>query len=273
LILPVWRGRSIHDIRRRDVIDLIEGIATDRPYLANRTREVLSKFFNWLCARDLIAASPVTGVERPHKEVPRSRTLSDAEIRALWLAGEGDGPFGQALQLLILTGARRNEVSCLKWSEIDADRRLWLLPRERAKNAREHAIPLSPQAWKIIQAMPRIAGCAFVFSADGRSPITGWAKAKTRISAKAGLDETDWRLHDVRRGVAAGLQRLGISVAVVEKALNHQSGVFRGIVSTYQTHDYADEIRAALQRWADHVEQLVSGKSSRTVVPMRGRRR
>ena len=171
LVLPAWRGRSIHDIRRRDVIDLVERIATDRPYLANRTIGVLSKFFNWLCARDLIAVSPVTGVERPHKEEVRNRTLSDTELRALWVACEGEGPFGQALRLLVLTGTRRNEVSHLKWSEIDADRRLWSLPAARSKNAREHAIPLSLQAWKIIQAMPRIADCDYVsrLTAEARS--------------------------------------------------------------------------------------------------------
>jgi integrase len=271
LVLPAWRGRSIQDIRRRDIIELVEQVALDRPYLANRTLGVLSKLFNWLCARDVIAISPVTGVERPHKEEVRQRTLADAELRALWIACESDGPFGTALRLLILTGARRNEVSHMKWSEIDAERRVWTLPSERSKNAREHAIPLSSQAWAIVQAMPRFAGCDFVFTADGRGSIIGWAKAKTRLSAKAGIPEESWRLHDLRRSCAAGMARLGASVPVIEKALNHQSGVFRGIVSTYQTHDYADEIRIALQRWADRVDAIVSGEPTDKVVPLRGR--
>jgi integrase len=266
----MWRGRSIQDIRRRDIIDLVEQIATDRPYLANRTLGVLSKFFNWLCARDVLAVSPAAGVERPHQEQVRNRTLSDPELRALWLACEGDGPFGQALRMLVLTGARRNEVSHMRWSEIDAERQAWILPSERSKNAREHVIPLSSQAWALLDAMPRFAG-DYVFSADGRGPIVGWAKAKTRISGKAGIAEEGWRLHDTRRSVAAGMARLGVSVPVIEKALNHQSGVFRGIVSTYQTHDYADEIRIALQRWADHVEQIVGGRPAK-VIKLRGQR-
>jgi integrase len=272
LVLPKWKGRSVHSIRRRDVIDLIEHIATDRPYLANRTLGVLSKFFHWLMSRDVLAVSPVSGVERPHKEEVRNRTLTDVELRALWLACEDDGPFGQALRMLVLTGARRNEVSHMKWGEIDEEQRLWVLPSARAKNAREHAIPLSSQAWALIQTMPRFAGCEFVFTADGRSPIAGWAKAKTRLSGKAGIAEEDWRLHDLRRTAASGLARLGVSVPAIEKALNHQSGVFRGIVSTYQTHDYADEIRIALQRWADRVEQIVGGKPAK-VIALRGKRR
>jgi integrase len=150
---------------------------------------------------------------------------------------------------------------------------VWVISAERSKNHREHAVPLAAQGWKIIEGMPHFPVCPYVFSADGRLPIIGWAKAKTRISAKAGIEEATWRLHDLRRTCAAGLQRLGVPVHVVERGLNHQSGVFRGIVSTYQTHDYADEIRVALQRWADFVEQLVSGENCDTVVPMRGRRR
>jgi integrase len=264
LVLPAWRNRTIHEVRRRDVIDLLEHIADERGgYMANRTLGVLSKFFSWLCARDAIEVSPVVGVERPFQELARKRTLSDSELKVLWLACEGDGPFGQALRLLALTGARRAEVSRLCWSEIDADRRAWILPSERSKNGREHAIPLSSQAWKIVQAMPRFSGCGFVFTADGRGPIVGWAKAKTRLSAKAGIPEEIWRLHDVRRCVAAGMQKLGTPVAVVEKALNHTSGTFRGIVGVYQTHDYADEIRVALQRWADRVDDLVSDRPRR----------
>jgi integrase len=271
LVLPAWRGRTIDSIRRRDVIDLVESVAADRPYLANRTLGVLSKFFNWLCARDELAASPAQGVDRPHKEEVRQRTLSDAELRALWLACAGDGPFGSALQVLALTGARRNEVSHMTWSEIDEERQLWTLPSARSKNKREHVVPLSSQVWAIIDAMPRFAGCDYVFTADGRSPITGWDKAKVRLSVKAKLDGAGWRLHDLRRTCASGMQRLGVPVPVVEKALNHISGSFRGIVSTYQTHDYADEVRVAFQKWSDHVERLVGGKPAQ-VVTLRKRR-
>jgi integrase len=124
-----------------------------------------------------------------------------------------------------------------------------MLPRERSKNRRPHNVALSSQAWRIIEAMPHIAGCDFVFTADGKKPVTGWDKAKVRISAKAGIASESWRLHDLRRSCASGMQRLGVSVPVIEKALNHISGTFRGIVGTYQQHDYADEVGIALQKW------------------------
>ena len=271
-VLPAWRGRPVASIARRDVIDLIESVAVDAPYSANRLLAALSKFFNWLCGRDVLSVSPAAGVERPHKEIARQRTLDDGELRALWRACEGEWPFGAALRLMILTGCRRNEASKMPWAELDRKRRLWLLPSTRTKNERPHEVPLSSQAWAILDALPQINGSDFVFTTDGRTPIVGWAKVKARISIKAGLDPTTWRLHDLRRTTASGMQRLGVSVPVVEKALNHQGGVFRGIVSTYQTHDYADEIRVALQRWGDHVADLVSERKPSTVVKLRKRK-
>src|SRR5262249_42870880 len=136
LVLPAWRGRSVQEIKRRDVIDLVEHVATDRPYLANRTLGVLSKFFNWLIARDRLALSPVAGVERPHKEVARSRTLSDEEVVALWKACNSQGAFESALKVLLLVGARRNEVSQMKWAELDEERQAWIIPAHRSKNGR-----------------------------------------------------------------------------------------------------------------------------------------
>jgi integrase len=274
-VLPAWRGRPVAGITRRDVIDLVETVAAAAPYSANRLLAALSKFFNWLRSRDVLSVSPAAGVERPHKEIARQRTLDDGELRALWRACEGEGPFGAALRLMLLTGARRNEASKMPWAELDRKRRLWLLPSTRTKNERPHEIPLSSQAWTILEALPQINGSEFVFTTDGRTPVVGWAKVKARISAKAGLDATTWRLHDLRRTAASGMQRLGVSVPVVEKALNHQGGVFRGIVSTYQTHDYADDVRIAFQKWGDHVADLVSGRKSvkGQVVDLRGRRR
>jgi integrase len=272
VVLPAWRGRSIHGIRRRDVIELIEKVVTERPVLANRTLAALSKFGNWLLARDVIPTSFTTGVPRPHREVPRSHTLGAMELRALWLATVGDDPAARAVRLMLLSGCRRNEVGHMRWSEIDPERRLWVIPSERSKNHRQHAVPLSTQAWAILASTPRLVGCDFLFSLDGRVPINHWGGVKDRLSAKAGIDPKSWRLHDLRRTCAAGMQALGIPVAVIEKALNHVGGEFRGITGVYQVHDYAGEIRAALQRWADHVDQLNTGKPAK-VLPMRGRQR
>src|SRR5262249_45581054 len=209
IVLPAWRGRTIGSIRRRDVIELIESVAASgRGYRANRTLAALSKLFNWLVARDALTFSPVTGVEPPHKEEVRDRVLTNDELRALWFACEHEGALGQAIRLLALTGTRRNECGRMRLEEIDEDRRLWILPAGRTKNPCEHAIPLSSQAWALIEACPRFAGCPFIFSADGKRPVNNWDKVKHRISAKAGIPADSWRLHDLRRTCASGMQKL-----------------------------------------------------------------
>jgi len=271
IIVPAWRNRTIDSIRRRDIIDLVEDVAASgRGYHANRTCAVLSKFFAWLVARDALTFSPVTGVERPHKEKIRSRVLTDDELRVLWLACGHEGASGEAIRLMTLTGARRGEVGEMSRREVDQDHQLWNLPAERTKNGRPHTIPLSTQAWTLIEARPRFAGCDFVFTIDGKRVVNNWDEVKHRISAKAGITASSWRLHDLRRTCASGMQKLGIQVPVIEKALNHISGTFRGIVGVYQTHDYADEVRIALQRWADRVEEIVGGRPA-TVVKLRVR--
>jgi len=272
IIVPAWRNRTIDSIRRRDIIDLVEDVAASgRGYHANRTCAVLSKFFAWLVARDALTFSPVTGVERPHKEKIRSRVLTDDELRVLWLACGHEGASGEAIRLMTLTGARRGEVGEMSRREVDQDHQLWNLPAERTKNGRPHTIPLSTQAWTLIEARPRFAGCDFVFTIDGKRVVNNWDEVKHRISAKAGITASSWRLHDLRRTCASGMQKLGIQVPVIEKALNHISGTFRGIVGVYQTHDYAAEVRIALQRWADRVDEIVGGKPTPKVVKLRVR--
>ena len=262
-VLPKWGKRSVHEIRRRDVIALVEAIAVDRPVMANRTLGILSKFFNWLVARDVITASPVHGVEMPAVEKARDRVLDEDEVAALWRACAEEGVIGAAVRIMLLTGARRTEVSAMRWAEVDEKNRVWVLPSERSKNGQAHVVPLSGAAWEIIAALPRISD-THVFSVSGDGPLVNFTRIKERVDAKLCFARP-WVIHDLRRTCASGLQRLGVRVEVIEATLGHRSGLFRGIVSTYQRHDFADEKRVALQRWADHVEQLAAGKLGKLI--------
>jgi integrase len=267
-VLPAWGDRNVRDIKRRDVIALVEGIAAETPILANRALAVLSKFFAWLVARDEIEASPCKGVEKPGDEVARDRVLDDGELRSLWTACSGPdaGVAGDVVRMLMLTGCRRAEVSGMAWAEIDSGKRLWTIPAARSKNRRTHAVPLAPQAWDVIQAQPRIG--AHVFSTTGKGPIRNLDRLKARLNRELGFAEP-WVVHDIRRSVASGMQRLGERVEVIEATLGHLSGTFRGIVGVYQRHDFSNEKRVALTKWADHVEQLVTGRAA-TVLPFPG---
>jgi integrase len=258
ILLPAWGRRTVHEITRRDVIELLDGIVVDRPLLANKTRGVLSRFFSWLCERDVIAASPVVGVKPPGKETVRDRVLDDAELRRLWLAAEAiGGREGAYVKLLMLTGARRSEIALLKYSEVGSD--VLELPAERMKGKQAHIVPLSTQAAAIIATLPKIDD--FVL---GRALRWHFHHIKRDLDAHMGATPK-WVIHDVRRSVASGMAKIGIAVPVIEKILAHRSGTFKGIVGTYQRHSFLAEMAIAMQKWADHIEQLVGGKPAKVV--------
>jgi integrase len=273
-----WGKRKFSEIRKKDVIDLLDEIVENGGGIsANRTLAALRKIWNWAASRDdTLPTSPCAGLVPPVQEIERDRVLRDDEIRWLWTACDKIGqPFGYAVKLLLLTGQRRGEVGEMTEREIDRDKRTWTIPAARAKNDAIHDVPLSDQALVVLDSIKRIKGSkGFIFTTSGDSPVSGWSKAKTQLeklmseaAAKEGKEMAPWRLHDLRRTVATGMQRIGIRLEVAEKVLNHVSGSFAGVVGVYQRHDFANEKRAALDAWAREVGRIVSGKTA-TVIQM-----
>jgi integrase len=274
-VLPRWRGRMVHEITRRDVLDILDRVVDGgAPIAANRVFAAIRKFFNWCAARDIIAASPCAGVKPPTAERARDRVLSDEELRLVWRAADKlGGTFSPLVKMLALTGQRRDEVARMRWEELDLDARLWTLPPARTKNNQPHEVPLSKAALVVLQNVPRIASSPFVLTTNGGgSPASGYSKNKRRLDALLPADMPPWRLHDLRRSCASGLARLGINLPVIEKVLNHSSGSFAGIVGVYQKHSFADEKRAALEAWGSFVTAVVEGKPASKVVRLRGKR-
>ena len=256
-ILPTWEHREVSTITKRDMIELIETIA-DRgsPIMARRTLAYIHRFFKWAISRDIgVENNPAAGVAKPGNETRRDRVLSDKELKAVWKAADKLGwPWAGAIHLLILTGARREEIGQLRWSEI-VDGQI-LLRGDRTKNGQPHTIPLSKLALAIIEMSPRIGGTGdFVFTTTGRTAISGWSKAKAELDAATKIET--WRIHDLRRTVATGLQRLGVSLQTIEAVLGHVSGSRAGVVGVYQRHSFDAEKRAALDAWAKLVSELV----------------
>jgi integrase len=271
-VLPHWRGRMVHEITRRDVLNALDRVV-DRgaPIVANRVLAVVRKFFNWCVARDIIVTSPCVGVKAPTVERSRDRVLSDEELRLVWKAADKAGyPFGPLVQMLALTGQRRDEVAKIKWEELDFEQRFWTLPRERVKADRSHEVPLSDAALGVLNAVPRHTDSPLVFTVNGASAVSGYSKAKYRLDALLPADMPSWRLHDLRRTCATGLAKLGVPVHVTEAVLNHKSGKISGIAAVYNRHDYKNEKIQALDAWGQHVDMLVSGKPAK-VVRLRGK--
>ena len=183
-----WGGRKISTIRQIDVIHLLDGIVDQgNPISANRTLAAVRKLFNWAEGRYGLAGNPCDKVEMPGGETARDRILTDAELTAVWKAAtEHASLFGSVIKLLILTGQRRNEVAGMDWRELDLPAKLWKLPRGRVKNDNGHEVPLSEQALAVIENVKRVAGWALVFTTTGKTPISGFSKAKAEIDQEFG---------------------------------------------------------------------------------------
>jgi integrase len=257
-VVSRWSKRPIGSITKRDIIELLDA-TVDRgsPIMANRLLAYAARLFGWCVDRGIIDHSPTSGVKAPGRETSRDRVLSDDELAAVWQAAEGIGwPFGPLVQLLALTAQRREEVAGMSWGEIDIDRALWTIPKERAKNGLAHEVPLSGPALAILATIPRTG--PLLFSTTGKTAVSGFSRAKARFDSRSGV--SDWTVHDLRRTATTGMAQLGIPPHVADKVLNHKSGSIRGVAAVYNRHSYIDERRGALEVWANRVMGLV-GKS------------
>jgi integrase len=254
-----WKGRRLSQITRPMVHDMLDAIVDrNAPIKANRVFDQFRSLCKWAIERGIIDRSPCEGMRAPSPENKRDRVLDDAEIKLVWQAFETVGwPFGKIGALLLLTGGREREVAGMEWKEIDLASRTWKLPATRAKNGREHVIPLSEAAIEIIASLPRLESRKFVFSTTGRTPVSGFSNAKKYVDAAMAESIPHWTFHDLRRTVATNLQKLGVRLEVTEAVLNHVSGSRAGIVGIYQRHDWAAEKREALDKWAARLAQIV----------------
>ena len=133
----------------------------------------------------------------------------------------------------------------MTWSELDLDRGLWAIPGTRTKNHRDHVVAAQHPGGR--RSCEAYLAAANTYSPRRQAAVRGWGASKERISKQAGIDVNSWRLHDLRRTCASGMQRLGVPAAVVERALNHVSGSFKGIIGTYQADDLLAEVTTGLQ--------------------------
>jgi integrase len=258
-ILPAIGDRPIAEVERRELLRILDVMVADGAGVsANRALAAMSHFFRFAVRSEFIATSPAMNVEKPTPQRPRERVLSDEELAVLWKAADQIGIAGRIVKLLVLTGQRLGEVRGMTWDEVDLAERVWRLSGLRTKNKREHFVPLSELAVEVINTMPRTA--RFVFCARRTEPVVVAGRVKERLDALIANDSTvsPWTFHDLRRTAATGLARLGTRQEVVEKVLNHASGLMGGIGAVYNRFAFMDERRAALDLWADHVQKLAA---------------
>jgi integrase len=254
-----WAGKSIHEIGKRDVVEVISAIERrGAPVAANKTLKSTKTFLRWCVGRAILDQSPAEGVPLPAREVARDRVLTDQELaRVILAARKIGGSYGSIVELLALTGQRREEVSRLELEELDLTQRVWTIPKSRTKNAKAHVVHLSEQSMALLRRLDRRGRC--VFSSLGTKPFQNFSKAKRLLDQLSGV--TGWRLHDLRRTCVSGMARLGIAPHVADKILNHQTGTISGVAAVYQRHEFLTERREALEWWGAHVAAIVAEAS------------
>jgi integrase len=197
-------------------------------------------------------------VPLPAKEVARDRVLDDRELAQVILAARKiGGPYGGIVELLALTGQRREEVAGLPWEELDFAQRIWTIPQARTKNAKAHIVHLSRQALTVLKHADQRG--PLVFSLLGTKRFQHFTYAKRRLDQLSGV--TGWRLHDLRRTCVSGMARLGVAPHVADKILNHQSGTISGVAAVYQRHDFLGERRTAVETWGAHIGGVLARMS------------
>lgn len=283
-------GKPLPAITKADLRTVLDAIPARQHALRQQVWAYMSIFFGWALERGDIAENPMEGLSNPPGSAPRDRVLTNDELVDVWKGAEQiRAPLGAFYRLLILTGQRREEVAGMGWGELDRAAAMWTIPASRAKNGKAHLVPLAPI---VIDELDRLALAHQIKARADKLDPAAWPKAGPVLTirrgvaiggfsqAKALLDAAvtatrdgkalaPWRVHDLRRTLATGLQRLGVRFEVTEAVLNHVSGARGGIAGIYQRHDWADEKRAALEAWARHVAAVLApAEDTDNVVPI-----
>jgi integrase len=154
-VVPHWGTKSIHEIKKRDVSDLVSLVSQRNAHAGHRLLKTSKTFFRWCVGRAVIDFSPAEGLSSGHRENSRDRVLTDQELATIIIAArQMPPPHGGIVELLALTGQRRQEVCKLKWDELDEKSRTWSIPASRTKNKKAHIVHSSEPAWRVIAQRP-----------------------------------------------------------------------------------------------------------------------
>jgi integrase len=263
-VLPRLGKLPPADIQRRDVRQLIEGIAA--PVLGNQVLASLSAVYSWAVVQEIVQNNPCRGIER-HKTTSRERVLSDSELPLFWSAFSKAGTAGSALKMILLSGQRPGEISCMRREHIEAN--WWTMPGEPiealgwpgTKNHQTHRLWLPTAAQKLIATDNKTG---FVFTRTRGKAINNLDTIMREICAT--LKVARATPHDLRRTHGSTITGLGFGRDAMNRIQNHREG---GIASVYDRHAYAEENKRIMEIVANHIVLLAEGKQESNVVALR----
>jgi integrase len=261
-LLPAFAGREFEQIRRHDVIKLLDKIEDKSgPVAADSVLDTLSNICRWYAIRHENYVLPIIrGMHRSDpKERARKRILNDDEIRAVWKAAEASGTFGAFVRLALLTAQRKEKVASLRWEDVSVDG-VWTIPSEAREKPNAEKLPLPAIAVEIIRSQRRIDGNPFVFPGRGPEHLNAFSRDKKLLDAEVkeitGAELPNWTIHDLRRTARSLMSRAGVDFFIAERTLGR---VIKGVASTSDRHSYEKERGEALRRLASLVEMILRG--------------
>jgi integrase len=282
-VLPRWGKLPATSINAGHVIELAKELK-DKPATGRLMLSHVKRIFAWaLHEHDKVHGNRYGLTSNPAAVIspkrifgpkqPRQRNLDDDELRALLMAcREVPYPIGPCVELLLLTGCRREEIAQAKWAEIKGG--VLVVPPERFKSNCEHRVPLSHDAKALIGSLPRHSGPYIFTTTDGEKPVNGWSNAKEEIDCvmarELGREPEHWVLHDLRHVIRTRMAELGVDDKVAEMILGHAK---KGMERVYNEHQYQKEMRTAYNQWAELLRGLVAPEPTDKVVRMQKRKR
>lgn len=261
-VLPGWGARRVGEIRRADVLRLIEDSRERGGVCSNRTLALVRAVFQYAVDREELDANPALRIPRRYlyAEQPRERVLTRAELRTLLSVVDTLGPIvGGAFRMILVTAQRPGEVLRLQWDDIGRDEggAYWQIPDSVAKTGRGHRVPLSRPALAVLDTLRPLNGSTpWVFaSPKAEGPLRWLSHAAYRLRRRSGI--ADFTPHDFRRTAATLMGERGVRPDVIERVLNHTPAK---IARTYNRAAYDAEKRQALAILGDLIETLAGGE-------------
>jgi integrase len=270
---PVLGRMQVGEVKRAHALEVLDPLVADgKPRMADKVRQEGAAWFQWLLEREHVERNPFAGLRKAEmKKVIRTRVLTDDELKQIWIASEPEGRWGLWFKLMILTGTRNMEARAARWSEFDLENRTWTIPVERSKNKVEQRIHLTDATLAVLNQVPRFPDVDLLFPASGntKNPMSGDQKVKDRIDERmrvaikknGGSDPANWQIHDFRRTIATGLQRLGFRPDVADQVIGHVGSTRSGAAAHYLHHRYEREKQEALEAWTNHVMHVIDGST------------
>lgn len=250
-------GAKAADVRRRDVIRLVQEKAVTAPVAANRLLGAIRRLYNWAIEQDILEANPTTLVKRPAVEKSRDRVLSEDEITEFWDKLPSTTRMGEAvrvaLRLILLTAQRPGETCSMEWDELDLKRGWWAIPREKTKGDRAHRVPLNDLALEVLAGWPRGDG-PWVFPSKRGKPLKVLALSQAVRLNRGHFGLPRFTPHDLRRTAASHLAAVDVDRFTLGRLLNHSD---REVTGIYDRYTYDKEKRSAMEKWATKLRRIL----------------